>query len=279
MRAFQLFCLALATSAHGLEQPEPLAANIAWVSQGEYCEPETVLPMPDNTLLISNVCGFGEPNNGFLSLLKADGTVINWRIVDALDSPLGMALFESRLYVVDNNRVKVFSWPDYQLIESIEMGTTVANDIAIGRDGTLFVTDSAKHSVVKRQTDGTLHSLNPEFRFENANGLQFFGSGLYVGGARLWRVDLQSDDIVTVGPDWLADIDGIEFETDGALQVTPVGGPLIRYWSEERIEIHAGDGISSANHGYLADQRLVLIPTGYDNTVIAIRIESETPND
>jgi hypothetical protein len=30
--------------------PPPIEAEIAWVSRGEYCEPETVLPLPDDSV-------------------------------------------------------------------------------------------------------------------------------------------------------------------------------------------------------------------------------------
>ena len=80
---------ALAVSAGG---PEPLEADIAWVASGEFCEPETVLPLPDDTLLVSNVCGFSEPGNGFLSLRDAEGRVLEWRIVAGLVAPLGMGM-------------------------------------------------------------------------------------------------------------------------------------------------------------------------------------------
>ena len=85
-------------------------------------------------------------------------------------------------------------------------------------------------------------------------------------------MNLRTGSIATIGPDWLADIDGIELEADGTLQVTPVAGPLIRYRDDDDIEILAGDGISSANHGYAPRLQLALIPTGFDNTVIAIRL-------
>ena len=75
-------------------------------------------------------------------------------------------------------------------------------------------------------------------------------------------------------PEWLADIDGIEFEANGTLQVTPVGGPLVRFCKDNDIQILAGEGIGSANHGYAANLKLALIPTGFDNTVIAIRIDA-----
>lgn len=250
-------------------------ADIAWITAGEFCETETVLPLPDQTLLVSNVCGFSEPASGFLTLLDSNGEVLNWRIVDKLDAPLGMALSGDRLHVVDNNRVLVFRWPGFERLDTIEMGTSVANDIAVAPDGTLYVTDSAKHQVVRRRPDGELELLSEDFHFENANGIELFGSGLYVGGIRLWRVDLQNESVSTIGPALMADIDGIEFEEDGTLQVTPVGGPLIRFRDDENIEILEGEGVSSANHGYSPELRLALIPTGYDNTVIAIRIGHE----
>lgn len=256
----------------GSSRPDPVAAEIAWTADGGFCEPETVLPLPDDTLLVSNVCGYRELGTGFLTLLDAHGQAINWRRVKRLDSPLGMALSGDRLHVVDNNRVRVFRWPGFEILETIEIETFAANDIAAAPDGTIYVTDSAKHQVVQRLPDGTQSILGAESQFRNANGLELYENSLYVGGERLWRIDLESGSVDTIGPDWLTDIDGIEFESAETLQLTPVGGPLIRYRSDEDIEIVAGQGISSANHGYSSALELALIPTGYDNTVIAIRI-------
>ena len=64
--------------------PDPVEAEVAWVVEGEFCEPETVLPLPDDHLLVSNVCGFSEPGSGYLSLLGSEGEVIDWRVVDGL---------------------------------------------------------------------------------------------------------------------------------------------------------------------------------------------------
>ncbi len=91
----------MASAAIAALAPDPNEADIAWVATGEFCEPETVLPLPDNTLLVSNVCGIGETGNGFLTLLDASGQVLDWRKVEGLDAPLGMALRADRLYLVD----------------------------------------------------------------------------------------------------------------------------------------------------------------------------------
>ncbi len=262
----------LVGSALAAAAPAPSQADVAWVAKGEFCEPETVLALPDDTLLVSNVCDFRETGNGFLTLLNADGEPVDWRVLEGLDAPLGMTMSGDRLHVVDNNQVKIYRWPGYMLLETIALDTAVANDVAVAADGTVYVTDTARHQVVRRTTDGKQSRLTGDFEFDGANGIEIDGDILYVGGKRLWRINLETDVVETIGPEWLTDIDGIEIEADGTLQITPVAGPLVRYRSDEDIEILAGEGISSANHGYAAKLNLALIPTGYDNTVIAIRI-------
>ena len=56
------------------------------------------------------------------------------------------------------------------------------------------------------------------------------------------------------------------------LQVTPVGGPLVRLLANGETQILGGEGVGSANHGYAPSLGLALIPTGFDNQVIAIRL-------
>ena len=264
-----LLILITAQLAAGL--PEPEQADIAWTAEGEFCEPETVLPLPDDTLLISNVCDFRTAGNGFLTLLAADGDVIDWRIVDDLNAPLGMTLVDDRLYIVDSNQIRILSWPGFEPESTIELETAVANDIAVAADHTLYVTDTARGEVVVVAHDAEPALLFGEARFPGANGIEIRGDELYVGGDRLWRVDLKDESVTTIGPEWLADIDGIEFEADGTLQITPVGGPLVRL--DDPLQVLGGDGVSSANHGYAASLGLALIPTGFDNTVIAIRVD------
>lgn len=267
-------CSMLAAAGIASESIVLREADIAWVASGEFCEPETVLPLPDNTLLVSNVCGFDQPGTGFLTLLDEDGQILDWRVVSELDAPLGMAIAGDSLFVVDSNRVHVFRWPGYALQETIELDTKVANDIAVAADGTLYLTDTAMGRVVVITADRVQSILPVDIEFTMANGIAIDGNHLFVGGKRLWRVNLGNHSVEIIGNQKLSDIDGIEFEADGTLQVTPVGGPLIRYWSTGRTEILSGEGVSSANHGFAAKLNLALIPTGYDNTVIAIRIDA-----
>ena len=269
-----IFLTIIAAGVVQAASPPPIEADIAWVSRGEYCEPETVLPLPDDTLLISNVCGFSEPGSGFLTLLGADGKVIDWRVVDGLDSPLGMALKDNQLFVIDNNHLKILAWPGYELQDSIKLETRVANDVAVTEGGEVYVSDTAAGQVIKLSIDGTQSVFLGEKKFPGANGMEIADGFMYVGGERLWRVNLESLGVELAAPEWVSDIDGIEFESDGTLQVTPVAGPLIRFPKGGDVQVLAGEGVSSANHGFAQRLGLALIPTGFDNRVIAIRIST-----
>jgi len=269
--------LAMSHPAGAYDGPDPERADIAWFASEGFCEPETVLPLPDATFLVSNVCGFDDSGSGYLALIDADGRNLG-RVVDSLDSPLGMALNDGKLYVVDRNRVRVFRWPGYEPTEIIALETEAANDIAIGSDGTLYVTDSMAGLVVERRPGGSFSTIGADHPLTYANGIAVYGELLYVGGERLWRID-PSGNVETVGPEWLADIDGIEFDADGTWQVTIVGGPLVRYRAPSVYEVFGGEPIYSANHGYSAKLGLALIPTGFRNAVVAIRINATNRED
>lgn len=255
--------------------PAALDADVAWTVTGEFCEPETVLSLPDDTFLVSNVCGYSADGTGFLTHIDAAGVVTDWRIVDELDSPLGMAMLDDKLYVVDRNSVRTFTWPGFEPSGIIELSTRVANDLAVAEDGTIYISDSAAAAVTVVHPDGVSEVLDSGIDFTNANGLALDGDTLLIGGQRLWRYALQSGDVTTIGEAWLSDIDGIELEADGVLQAAPVGGPVVRLFADGRVQVLGGEGVSSANHGYSPTLGLVVVPTGFDNTVIALRIPAD----
>lgn len=247
-------------------------ADVAWIAEGNFCEPETVLAMPDGSLLVSNVCDFRQPGTGFLTRQGHDGEVVAWRAVDALDAPLGMALHGDELLVVDANRIRRFALPELAPGAVLPLETAVANDIAVDPNGTIYVTDTGRGEVIVIDADSGPEPLLGAGRFPGANGIAATADTLLVGGEALWQVTLATGAIERLGPAWLGDIDGIELEADGTIQVTPVGGPLIRLRDGAVIDVIGGPGVSSANHGYAAAFGLALIPTGFDNTVIAVRL-------
>lgn len=101
--------------------------------------------------LVSNINGSpsAEDGNGFISRLSPDGQVQNLKWIDGespyinLNAPKGMAIRGDSLFVADIDCVRIFHRVSGESEGRICVeGATFLNDVAIGPEGSLFVTDS-----------------------------------------------------------------------------------------------------------------------------------------
>ena len=285
------------TYAGAFEYPGFESVEPSWIHREKLCEPETALVLNDGTILVSNVCDFATQGTGYISRLGSDGSLLAARFIDALDSPLGMAMHGQKLLVVDKNTVRCFelgsakaNLPKTNSHETnpsetsslalslttpcgqVILPTSVANDIAVSDSGEVYVTDTVQGKVYSYSHGKAEPPAVIVAEFPGANGIAVDGNVLWVGGERLWRYTLSTGDMLTVGPDWLGDIDGIELEPTGAVQVTPVDGPVIRLVEGQVESVRGVVGAGSANHGYSTHTQQAIIPTGFDNTVVAFEI-------
>ena len=102
--------------------------------------PESAIHDPyTDRYLVSNIGNApGAPAaDGFISALKPDGQVINYKWIDGansgfdLNDPLGMAIYAGKLYVADMDYLRVFNVFTGQHITDIHIpGVTSLNDVA-----------------------------------------------------------------------------------------------------------------------------------------------------
>jgi hypothetical protein len=85
--------------------------------------------------------------NGFISRVAPDGTVLALKWIDGasggLDAPKGMALGADKLYVADLKVVRSFDRKSGEALGKVAIVTaSYLNDVALGSDGTLYVSDT-----------------------------------------------------------------------------------------------------------------------------------------
>jgi sugar lactone lactonase YvrE len=114
--------------------------------------PESVLyDAETDTYLVSNINGAptDKDNNGYIAEFSPDGAVVNAKLIEGgknkvtLNAPKGSAIKDGVLYVADIDTVRMFDRKTGAPKGEVPLkGATFANDVAIGADGTVYVSDS-----------------------------------------------------------------------------------------------------------------------------------------
>ncbi len=117
-----------------------------------FATPESAQHDPDaDVYLVTNIHGdpFVKDDNGFISRLAPDGKQLAMRWIDGskpdvtLHAPKGLAFTADELWVADIDEVRRFDRATGAPRGSVPIaGATFLNDVAIGPDGSVYVTDT-----------------------------------------------------------------------------------------------------------------------------------------
>jgi glucose/arabinose dehydrogenase len=154
--------------------------------------PESVLhDEQQDVYFVSNINGKpgAKDGNGFISRISPDGKVESLEFVKggrdavALDAPKGMAIAGETLWVTDLDAVRGFDRKTGAPRKSIDLaplGALFLNDIAVGPEGALFVTDTG----YKFDSDNNRTHPGPDriFRIAPDGKTKVIAEGLALGG-------------------------------------------------------------------------------------------------
>ena len=272
-------------------QPPPVKAG--WVVQ-DMRTPETAyLDEASGNLFVSQIDG--QPNEkdgkGRISKLGLDGTVVTADWFTALNAPKGLRSFAGALWVADIDEVIAIDIASGKETSRLKIdGATFLNDVAIGADGTVYVSDMLA-SRIYAVKDGKATVFAEGEQLEYPNGLFAEGERLVVGGwgtkpaadfttkvpGHLYSLDLKTKQKTLISKQPVGNIDGVEQEARGGYLVTDyLAGKLIQVApsGESRVIRTFKPGL--ADHTFLYAQGDVLIaPHMNENTVAAYDIGAD----
>jgi hypothetical protein len=193
--------------------------------------------------LVSNIAGGPSEKNGegFISRVTPDGAIENLRWIDGreanvtLNAPKGLALKGDTLLVTDIDVVRLFHRTTGQpLGEWAVPNATFLNDVSVGGDGAVYVTDTGVRigaagieptgtdAVHRFDAAGAPTALARGAHLQNPNGI-------VVDGDRVIVVPFGSNEVYRLGPDGQREtiaqlpggqLDGLVRLDDGSLLVT-----------------------------------------------------------
>lgn len=273
---FVLFCSALAGS-----QPPDKSIIVEDVG---FVLPECAIHYEARDLyLVSNMHeGPMTPDGtGFVSAVRPDGSVLDLKWIDGakkdvtLRSPKGMAINDNKLYIADIDQVQVFALSSRKQVTSIKVkGAGFLNDVASGKDGSIYVTDTGisfvDGEIVKERIgfvfkigqDGTSRILLKNKELEQPNGILVDGEDLLVaswGGGKMLRFNPKGECSVMPAPPE-GGLDAVVKTNDGKLMTTSQSGYAVYALTKDmRWSTFAKDLKGLGDMGYDAIRNRVLV--------------------
>jgi hypothetical protein len=278
--SFLLFLSCSATNGGGDGAP---ALPAVWEVTEGVQSPESAYFDANSGLLFVSQIGAGGPTgkdgDGHISKLTPDGTVVAARWITDLNAPKGMRSSEGRLWVSDIDRLIGIDIEKGEIVEQIEVpDAEFLNDVACDGEGAVYVSDMSTGKIHRYQ-DGELSVHAEGDQLESPNGLLVDGKRLIVaawGGetpGRLLSFDLASGAKTPITPEPLGTLDGVEAAGDGAFLVSDwTAGKIFRVTKDGRAKLVLQLPKGSADIGFLADRKLLIVPQMLENKVTAYRL-------
>lgn len=275
----------LATLIAGCSKPalnsETVTLEKKWETPATLLTPESVLyDKGNNVLYVSNINGKAgdKDGNGSIGKVSVTGKVENAEWVKGLDAPKGMGLYQSMLYVADLTKVIVIDVKTGQKLKEIELpGAQFLNDITVDSKGNIYVSDSAGKKVYKI-TNNVATVLLENDLLTRPNGLLAHENKLYLvnmADGIFYQINEEAKSLTKLAEGLTAG-DGIVPVGNGAFLVSNWNGEInfISPTGQVKKLLDTKDAkINAADIEFIPGLNLVLIPTFFDNKVVAYQLK------
>jgi len=247
-----------------------------WQTTADLKTPESVLyDQERDVIYVANINGdpVAKDGNGFISILKSDGSVKNLEWVKNLDAPKGMAIYKGKLYVSD---IK-------QLVEiDIEKGVVSAkydapdavflNDVTACMNGMIFVSDN-RTAKIHVLNEGKFTVWMEGLPLETPNGLMAEKGKLLVGDKNIYEVDIKTKKVTLLIKD-AGGVDGLEKNKDGDFVFSNWPGRIFIHKNGNTVKLldTTAQELKTADIDYDLKHDLILVPTFFDNHIVAYKI-------
>lgn len=252
----------------------------AWESSMDLSTPESVLYDKEMGIYYVSCIGAVPPTakdgDGYIATIDQRGKLIKKEFAKGLSAPKGMAMDDKHLYVADITDLVVIERNTGNLVKRLPIaGSEFLNDVAISNNGVVYFSDS---------NTGIIHSYDGEsVKTFTRDSLVNGANGVYVDGDELIVASFASGDVLKVSADG-SQVNKIAQGIDNGDGVEGYrNGYFISNWKGE-VHFVGKDGsstllldtkqdkINAADIELDRDHNLLLVPTFFDNKVVAYHV-------
>ena len=235
----------------------------------------TLYDKGSNTIYVSNIQGNHsvKDKKGFIAKMSPDGSVTQLNWVSGLNAPKGMAIMNQKLYVTDIDELVEIDIANAKVLKKYPVqGAKFLNDAA--SDGNKVFFSDSNTGKVHVLDNGKVTTLTDGM--EGINGLQVNDKDelFILDGKGLRKYNMESkesefiNEVVTGG-------DGLVIIDENTYIASRWKGEiyLIKDGKEHLMLDTTPEESNTADIDYIADQKLVLVPTFMKNKVVAYKLD------
>jgi DNA-binding beta-propeller fold protein YncE len=251
--------------------------DMVWQTDQVLKTPESVYyDEARDQIYVSNINGkpLDKDGNGFIALLARDGSIKKMKWVTGMHAPKGMILVDSLLYVTDIDRIHVIDVTKAAIVKTYDQPDAMfLNDMTKDHLGRIYISDMQKSQILRLKNDTITNWLEGE-SIPGVNGLEFHSSNLIVGTKnQLLKIDPNSK-AIKVFVDETGPIDGLVWVGGSKYVISDWSGRIQLVSPSLKLVLgnSTDENIQAADLGYIPEEKLILIPTFFDNRVVARRL-------
>jgi sugar lactone lactonase YvrE len=256
-----------------------------WETGRVFNVPESVIYDEGRSILyVSNINGKPTEKNGkgFISRVTPTGEVKELKWITGLNAPKGSGIHKDKLYVADIDRLVEIDVPAGKVITTYQApGAQFLNDVAIDEEGSVYVSDSSSlNSAIYRLKGEKISLWLRGSEISRPNGLYAEKARLIVGNSgdgKLKAVGWGNKAIKTIAVTG-SGIDGIAADGEGNYFISDwTGATSLVTPSGHVVELvnTTPSGINSADITYNKKDNLLIIPTFFDNRLMAYEVQKK----
>ena len=247
-----------------------------WQTTCDLKTPESALyDSGQNVIYVANINGdpSEKDGNGFISILNADGSEKNLKWITGLNAPKGMAIFKGKLYVADINQLVEIDLEKGTILKKYDAPDAVfLNDVTACMNGMIFVSDTRTAKIhVLNENKFTVWTEGAPL--ETPNGLMAEKGKLLVGDKNIYEFDIKTKKSTLLVED-AGGVDGLEKNNEGDFVFSNWPGRIFIHKNGKTIKLldTTDKELNTADIDYDLKHDLVLVPTFFDNHIIAYKI-------
>ncbi len=247
-----------------------------WQTSCDLKTPESVLyDQERDVIYVSNIDGdpSQKDGNGFISILNSDGSVKNLHWIKNLDAPKGLAIFKGKLYVTDIDKLVEIDIEKGKILAKYDAPDAVfLNDATACMNGMIFVSDT-RTAKIHVLNEGKLTVWMEGKPLETPNGLMAEKGKLLVGDKNIYEVDIQTKKTEKLIED-AGGVDGLEKNNNGDFVFSNWPGKIFIHKDGKTVKLldTTAQELNTADIDYDLKHDLILVPTFFDNHIVAYKI-------